>query len=78
MCALRDYLQNVVTPALNNNADGLAEIQQFCVEINQYCDDYIKNLDVQEDINNKFDQITDKGILEINWCIYSNNNRCTK
>ena len=52
-----DYLQNQVIPAVNNNADALIELQNY---VSQYFD----NLDVQEEINNKLDEMAESGQLQ--------------
>ena len=48
-----DYLKNTVIPAVNNNAEALAELQNF-----------FANLDVQDEINNKLDEMAESGELE--------------
>lgn len=75
LCALRDYLVNTVIPAVNNNADAVTELQdkytEFTNNINNtvqelenYIDNYFKNLDVQSEINNKLDQMAEDGQLQ--------------
>ena len=58
-----DYLQNHVIPALNNNAAALQEVQNLMTQLQEYVDDYFNNLDVQEEINNKLDQMAEDGSL---------------
>lgn len=58
-----DYLQNNVIPALNNNATALQEVQNLMTELQEYVNDYFDNLDVQEEINNKLDQMAEDGTL---------------
>ena len=67
LCALIAYLENQVTPAVNANTVGLEELKK-------YVEDYFKNLDVQEEINNKLDQMAESGELEtiINQYLQSN------
>lgn len=52
-----DFLQNKVIPAVNNNAETVTELQN-------YVENYFKNLDVQDEINNKLDQMAEDGTLE--------------
>ena len=52
-----NYLKNTVIPALNNNAEAVVELQNFITN-------YFKNLDVQEEINNKLDEMATDGTLE--------------
>lgn len=56
LCALTNYLQTIVVPAVNNNADAVTELQN-------YVENYFTNLDVQEEINNKLDQMAQSGQL---------------
>ena len=58
-----DFLQNKVIPALNNNAEALQEVQRLMTELQEYVDNYFTNLDVQEEINNKLDQMAEDGTL---------------
>ena len=63
LCGLLNYLKNTVMPALNNNADALIELQNYCEELKNYVDHYFDNLDVQEEINNKLDEMAEQGQL---------------
>ena len=56
LCALTNYLQTIVIPAVNNNADAVTELQN-------YVENYFSNLDVQEEINNKLDEMAESGQL---------------
>ena len=64
LCALIKYLQSVVLPALNENAAAVTVISNAVEQLQKYVDDYFKNLDVQEEINNKLDEMTESGELE--------------
>ena len=59
-----DFLENTVIPALNNNAEVVEELQNLFVELKTYVDNYFKNLDVQEEINNKLDEMAESGVLQ--------------
>ena len=50
--------------AINNNADAVAELQTLYEELRSYVDDYFKGLDVQEEINNKLDDMVKEGQLQ--------------
>lgn len=63
LCGLLSYLKNTVIPALNNNADAVAELQNLYILLKSYVDDYFKNLDVQEEINNKLDNMAMNGVF---------------
>ena len=63
LCGLLNYLKNVVIPTVNNNADAVAELQALYEQLKSYVDNYFTNLDVQEEINNKLDQMVTDGTL---------------
>ena len=54
---LVNYLSNNVIPALNNNG-------QVVNELKDYVENYFENLDVQEEINNKLDEMAESGVLQ--------------
>ena len=58
-----NYLEKTVIPALNNNADAIIELQGLYEQIKTYVDEYFDNLDVQEEINNKLDDMAESGEL---------------
>ena len=64
LCAFKDYLMNTMIPAVNNNADAVAELQGLYVQLNDYVTHYFDNLDVQEEINNKLDEMVQSGELQ--------------
>lgn len=51
-----NFLQNTVIPTVNNNAEAVIELQEFV-------SNYFDNLDVQEEINNKLDEMAESGEL---------------
>lgn len=53
---LCNYLEKTVVPAVNNNANALTELQN-------YVNNYFENLDVQNEINNKLDEMAESGEL---------------
>lgn len=64
LCALTNYLENEVIPAVNNNGEAVEELQALYVQLKNYVDNYFTNLDVQEEINNKLDEMAESGELE--------------
>ena len=64
LCALLEYINTKVVPALDNNAAGLKELQEFYEELQSYVNNYFDNLDVQEEINNKLDDMVEAGTLQ--------------
>lgn len=61
LCAFKDYLMNTILPAINNNADAVAELQGLYIQLNDYVTHYFDNLDVQQEINNKLDEMVESG-----------------
>ena len=61
--AIGKYLEENVYPAINNNAQALAELQGLFVELKEYVDNYFDNLDVQTEINNKLDDMVEDGSM---------------
>ena len=64
VCGLLSYLKDTVIPALNNNADAIIEVQNLMTELQNYVNNYFDNLDVQQEINNKLDEMVESGELE--------------
>ena len=71
---LCSYLENEVIPAVNNNAEAVEELQGLFIQLQTYVDNYFDNLDVQEEINNKLDDMADSGELEEIIAAYLNTN----
>ena len=61
---LCNYLEKTVIPAINNNAQAVEELQNLFIELQEYVNNYFENLDVQEEINNKLDDMAESGELE--------------
>ena len=59
-----EFLKNQVIPTVNNNAEAVQELQTLYEELRTYVNDYFDNLDVQDEINNKLDQMLEDGVLE--------------
>lgn len=60
---LCNYLEKEVIPALNNNGQAVQELQHLYELLKEYVDSYFENLDVQEEINNKLDEMVEDGTL---------------
>lgn len=56
-----NYLETVIIPTVNNNAEVVKELQDLFVELRKFVDEYFDNLDVQEEINNKLDEMVADG-----------------
>lgn len=59
-----NYLETTVYPAINNNAEALRELQQLFVDLKLYVDNYFANLDVQEEIDTKLDEMVEDGTFD--------------
>lgn len=57
LCALLKYLRDQVTPALNSNAEAITVLSN-------YVEHYFDDLDVQQEINNKLDEMAEDGTLQ--------------
>ena len=58
------YIEDTVIPAVNENAEALEELQRYYTQLKSYVDNYFADLDVQEEINNKLDQMAEDGTLQ--------------
>ena len=58
------YLEETVIPTVNQNGNAVQELQNLYIELNSYVANYFENLDVQEEINNKLDEMATDGTLE--------------
>lgn len=57
------YLEQQVVPAVNQNTADIEAYKNGLQELKDYVDNYFKNLDVQEEINNKLDEMAENGDL---------------
>ena len=60
---LCNYLATTVIPTVNNNGEAIEELQNLYIQLKEYVDNYFKNLDIQEEINNKLDEMAESGEL---------------
>ena len=74
MVWLYEYLKNQVIPAVNNNGEAVIELQGKYIDLKEYVygkvdeletfmNNYFDNLDVQQEINNKLDEMSQDGSL---------------
>lgn len=59
-----NYLRKTVIPAIDKNALALKEVQDLYIELKKYVDDYFDNLDIQDEIDNKLNEMAQDGTLE--------------
>ena len=60
---LCNFLEKTMIPALNQNGKAVEELQTLYELLRTYVNDYFDNLDVQEEINNKLDEMAESGEL---------------
>ncbi|MDD7622621.1 MAG: family 43 glycosylhydrolase [Candidatus Onthovivens sp.] len=61
--AIGHYLEETVIPALNNNAEAVAELQTLFVQLKDYVENYFDDLNIQTEIDNKLDEMAKDGTL---------------
>lgn len=64
LCALWKWLQDDVINVINNNANVTEQYITLTNELKEYVENYFANLDVQEEINNKLDDMAEDGTLQ--------------
>lgn len=71
LCALWKWMQDNLVDIINHNAtvteqyiDYDLHTRELFIELKSYVDNYFDNLDVQEEINNKLDQMAEDGELQ--------------
>lgn len=60
---LCNYLENTVIPTINQNGEAVTELQNLYVQLKNYVDNYFNDLNLQEEINNKIDELIENGQL---------------
>lgn len=63
LCALNKWIQDNIIGVVNNNADILKDYIKMVDDLKKYVENYFENLDVQEEINNKLDEMAEGGQL---------------
>ena len=61
---LCNYLENTVIPALNNNGEAVEELQGLYVDLKEYVDESFEDLNLQEYVDNKLDEMVEDGSLQ--------------
>lgn len=64
LCALNRFIQKNLVEVINNNATVTQEYIELTIQLKDYVENYFENLDVQEEINNKLDEMAEDGELE--------------
>ena len=63
LCKVVEYLNNTIT-AVNKDTEQVSKLTDAFNNLKDYVDNYFNNLDVQEEINNKLDEMTRTGELD--------------
>ena len=63
MLWLCSYLEKEVVGTVNNNAEAVTELQNLYIQLHDYVEHYFDNLDVQQEINKKLDEMAENGSL---------------
>lgn len=64
LCKIVGYLQDEIIPNVDNIGNSQNEVIEKFNELKNFVDNYFDNLDVQEEINNKLDEMATDGTLE--------------
>lgn len=64
MLWLCSFLTNQVIPTVNNNGEAVEELQELYIQLKNYVDNYFDNLDIQEEVNTKLEEMLESGELE--------------
>lgn len=60
---LCSFLTNEVIPTVNNNGEAVEELQALYIQLKDYVDNYFDNLDIQEEVDNKLEEMAVSGEL---------------
>ena len=63
MVWLYEYLKNEVIPTVNNNAEAVEELQTAFITLKDWIEHYFDNLDLQEEVNKKLDEMAEDGTI---------------
>lgn len=74
LCALTKWLQDNLVSVVNNNAEVTEKYILMTKELKSYVENYFANLDVQDEIDNKLDEMVEGGQLQEIISEYLNSN----
>ena len=57
------FIENTVIPTVNENTEASIELQNLYKELKSYVENYFASLDIQEEIDNKLDEMAESGQL---------------
>ena len=58
-----NYLATQVIPTVNNNGEAVSELQNLYIELQNYVNEYFNNLDLQEEVSIKVDELVENGTI---------------
>lgn len=58
------FIDETVIPALNNNAEAVTELQILFSDLKNYVENYFDDINIQNEINNKLDEMYENGDFE--------------
>ena len=64
LCALTKWLQDNLVNVVNNNAEVTQQYIKLVDELQKYVENYFDNLDVQDEVDNKLDEMVEAGTLQ--------------
>lgn len=64
LCALTKWLQDNLVNVVNNNAEVTQQYIKMVDELEIYVRDYFENLDIQEEVDKKLDEMVEAGTLQ--------------
>lgn len=65
LAGLLAYIKDSLIPAINNNAQVVIELQNLYIDLKNYVDHYFDSLDLQQEVNNKLDEMARLGELAV-------------
>lgn len=68
LCKVVHYLNNVIQ-AVNEDTAEIDNLKTLFAELKEYVDNYFENLDVDEAINNKLDEMVEDGTFPASWFV---------
>ena len=68
LCKVVQYLNNTIQ-AVNETTADVEELKNLYIQLKEYVDNYFKNLDVDEAINNKLDEMVESGAFPASWFV---------
>lgn len=63
LCYFYNYLANTINPAITNDQEAIIELQEAMTNLKNYVDNYFNNLDLQDEVNKKLDEMVTDGTL---------------